>query len=467
MRGSRRKAMAGWPNALRAAVVGALGAPLFMGFLVTVWATVDRANPGMTSIPVLILLAMPVGLLAGCISRGIDGFAAFWLGAFGSTVALATALSGPGFAGLASALAVLVIPQALLPGYVVARLIDGAASARRPTDSRRLVRGWIIPSAASLAVVGLIAWSNGAAVRGSRQTSCAAPRPGIATVGRIAFVGSHALCVADLASSSVTMAYGSPTEVDETLSSVRWSPDGSTLAVIRQRRPLQGPIIREIALVPLDGSPPTAIPTPSDVGIVQSLDWAPDGGRLVVASDDRGCAACGRLRIVTLVNATWTTIPTPSDVVEIRHPAWSPTGDRILIDAATDPNEALYGRADLRVIDLDGRVIATIASDADHLAPAAWSRDGSWIAFGRRVPPGTDVFVARADGTESRRLTTSIVSAGNYPSTTNPVWSPDGSTLAVSVYLSNELPHAIRILPSSGEPATLLLEGASDYDWLP
>lgn len=57
-------------------------------------------------------------------------------------------------------------------------------------------------------------------------------------------------------------------------------------------------------------------------------------------------------------------------------------------------------------------------------SPAAWSPDGSRIAFARRGDTGLDLFVMNADGSNVQRLTTDG-SNNHYPA-----WSPDGSRIA-------------------------------------
>lgn len=56
----------------------------------------------------------------------------------------------------------------------------------------------------------------------------------------------------------------------------------------------------------------------------------------------------------------------------------------------------------------------------------AWSPDGTQIAFASRRQGSFDIYVMRADGTGTRRLTSGKV-PDNYPT-----WSPDGSKIAFS-----------------------------------
>jgi hypothetical protein len=457
--GARRREL------LAAAAIGAIGAPLLLAFLVFVWAPIDDDLPALGSLPVIVLLAAPVGLLAGTFSSGIRGFLAFWTGAFAGTLVVAIPLYDPGLGGLAATLAVVVIPQSVLPGYILARIVDGAVASGRHSASARIARAWLIPSIAVVVAIGVIGIANGAGIRGARQPSCAGLASDMPLSGKIVFTGSHAVCVADLETRSVRQVYGSPTDVDEELLSPRWSPDGSTVAVVRRQRPTRGgPSTTDIALIRDDGTGVTSIEHPDGVGSVESLDWAADGARLVVAADEPGCGACGQLHMVTIAEGTWTAVPPISDAIDVRYPSWSPIDDRLLVSTAMTYDESTYGRAPLLIIDPDGHVLATVADDAHMLSAADWSRDGSRIAFGRHLERGVEVNLARGDGKTARLTVDPAVVDG---STTHPVWSPDSRFLAVSMYASNELPHSISIVPVEGGTATLLIDGATDFDWAP
>ena len=452
---------------LASAAVGAIGAPFLLWFIAYVWGPGTEATPEMTSVPIVILLSMPVGLLAGTFATGIRGLVALWLGALCATLVIAAQYYSPGLGGLAATLAVLVIPQAVLPGYVLARVVDGATPGRRRSVQARIVTLWLVPSIAAYSLVGLTGALNAATLRSSREASCASLASTMALSGRIAFVGSHALCVADLGHRSVRMVYGSPTDVDETLLSPRWSPDGTTIAAIREQRPIRGSITKEIVLIVAEGGAVTKLDQPAHVGSVHSLDWAPDGKRLIVAADDQGCGACARLYIAPVDGGAWTLSPSDPTVRDVAYPAWSPVNDQILVNAATEGSEALYGSAGLLIIDPSGRRLASVATDAYYLSSASWSLDGSRIAFGRKMDRGVDVYLARANGTVRTRLAATPESPVIDAATTGPVWSPDGQALAVSIYASNELPHAISIVAIGGGAAKQLIGDATSFDWAP
>ena len=102
------------------------------------------------------------------------------------------------------------------------------------------------------------------------------------------------------------------------------------------------------------------------------------------------------------------------------HPAWSPDGTRLAY--AHDAESAI------RVFDLRTRSIRSIVPYGSVTAvfDLAWSPSGDEIAYTALSDRGYDIWVAKTDGTGSRRVLHSSGSAGEY----QPAWSPDGTQIA-------------------------------------
>jgi TolB protein len=80
--------------------------------------------------------------------------------------------------------------------------------------------------------------------------------------------------------------------------------------------------------------------------------------------------------------------------------AWSPKGDRLAVVVQTGPSEVR-----IEVVDPEkGDVLATIDGKGVDEQPA-WSPDGEWLAFTSGRAGSPDVWVARADGTGARAVT--------------------------------------------------------------
>jgi Tol biopolymer transport system component len=97
--------------------------------------------------------------------------------------------------------------------------------------------------------------------------------------------------------------------------------------------------------------------------------------------------------------------------------------------------------------------------------PAVWSPDGAWLAFGRkipRMPMGKQIWLIRADGTESRALTEDSTAHHSFLS-----WSPDGEWMLFqksSVQNAEEMP-AIYRYNISTDQTILIAENAIAPQW--
>jgi Tol biopolymer transport system component len=254
-----------------------------------------------------------------------------------------------------------------------------------------------------------------------------------------------------------------------------WSPDGSRLAFVRSADAEYSPSNEgswpcrtDCQLVVVD--PSTGVETFStDIAhrgeVPYSLAWSPDGRAIVISSNFRdawGNVGGGSWRIVDLESGSVTTFPPTYQV------GWSPDSEwlalyeenefgtsLLLVPADRIPTGGLVDVADLAGVrslleslesaGFDGSVwmpdgsamlgtvghrsidVVTVADGErrtlieDGFDPVV-SPDGGQIAYSRgETPSGVrEMWVAAADGSDRRRVTTS---------STPPAWSPDGSLL--------------------------------------
>jgi TolB protein len=90
---------------------------------------------------------------------------------------------------------------------------------------------------------------------------------------------------------------------------------------------------------------------------------------------------------------------------------------------------------------------------------AAWSPDGSRIAFSRCSAGSCDIYVMSAGGTGEERLT-----RAERPGGWDPTWSPDGSSIAFAVI------DGIVVMSAQGQIRTQVTSGPADDDnpdWSP
>ena len=137
--------------------------------------------------------------------------------------------------------------------------------------------------------------------------------------------------------------------------------------------------------------------------------------------------------------------------------AWSRDGRRIAFTSARE------GSFDIYVMNADGTGTRRLTSSSTNDKGPSWSPDGRRIAFSRSSDGGR-VWVMNADGTDARRLTEGLAEEGE------PTWSPDGRWIAYTHRASGSDIREIWVArpDGSGRRAVTTL-GARSYgpDWSP
>ncbi|MCJ7567109.1 MAG: WD40 repeat domain-containing protein [Anaerolineales bacterium] len=220
-----------------------------------------------------------------------------------------------------------------------------------------------------------------------------------------------------------------------TVVSLTWHPDGVVLAT--------GDSYTIQVWDPETGYRMRAFETSPDGEALFSLDWSPDGSRLVAASADETIrvwdAETGEELIL---------MDRHTDFIEAV--AWSPDGNTI---ASGDDDGFLY------LWDAStGEIIHSYdgTSTTYSINVLEWSPDGKWLAWG-----GLDDNVWLWDLDESF-ITLEGHSSGVYAL----AWSPDGSKIA-----SGSLDNTVRIWDISSRKEVQILtghtDGLTDVDWSP
>ena len=194
-------------------------------------------------------------------------------------------------------------------------------------------------------------------------------------------------------------------------------------------------------------------PSCEDVGI-RSVDWSPDGSRIVYTLWGTTPAGIGVLEGIYVMEIateqvhqlTSCTAPCflQTDV------EWSPDGSRIAytqVDVAgCDAAWAFSGSCSIYTMDADGtdRVMLSTGSVVDPVNPS-WSPNGREIAFSARVGKEWFVYTMASDGSEPTRLAPDLPA----PEQNQPSWSPDGSEIAFL---------------AGGDVSNTLAKGYGDFD---
>lgn len=216
---------------------------------------------------------------------------------------------------------------------------------------------------------------------------------------------------------------------------------------------------QQIYVMEADGSNQTHLPTAGEAVYPR---WSPDGAKILFQSrfpgEDTSISVMYRdgSNLITLVrdiydggSVAWIRSPQPS---------WSHDGSKIIFEAAKccmlDNSSYDVG---LYVTNADGTNVEQLTDDAtDHAA--AWSPDGTKIAFNRTPPDENDeIYVMDANGSNVTNITNS------ESDDVDPAWSPDGTKIAFQ-YLGNSW-----VMDADGSHRTEIGDDGDEslLDWSP
>lgn len=255
----------------------------------------------------------------------------------------------------------------------------------------------------------------------------------------LAWTDWSVLNVTDATGSTRTVA-----DVGRRINSVRWSPGGTRLAVAFSNNGDESD--GSIATVPADGSAPHTVLFKGEKAEVSNIEWAAGDSALLYLRRSSVLYGAGmdvfRYDLATgthtqlTTNCTWATPAPPTKVAPMCAAAnWatgeisiSPDGTRLAWVAAGQPELPGTRPSSLVVLDLTSGVSSVVLSNTD---PA-------------------------------------IAQLGPYPIITGGVWSPDGSTIAASLYDQDRNATDTVLVPSVGGPATYLApSGAQSWQACP
>ncbi len=263
-----------------------------------------------------------------------------------------------------------------------------------------------------LLVLGLILTVIALIADGSRHNP--PPQFGPARNGAVAYsADGDIFTVAGVGSDPIAVVSGPEWDQDP-----KWSLDGSRFAFLRKEHRAEAVSTLFVALA--DGSHVTGIPL--EPSVIDSFEFSPDGGKILISAQVRGRAAI----LIAPIDAS------PVRRLDVGRPAanasWRPPlGDEMLF---TDFPSAWTGYRGIYAMRTDGGSIRTILPPADgrYRGLAAWSPDGTRIAYSEwSAADEMDdrTHIINADGTGDRVL--ALPSGAVWESAA--AWSNDGTRL--------------------------------------
>jgi Tol biopolymer transport system component len=200
-----------------------------------------------------------------------------------------------------------------------------------------------------------------------------------------------------------------------------WSPDGKYLYFVSSKAGnMNFWRVRIDEQTGAQLSEPEAVVTPSKYS--RHLSFSHDGKRMVYVQTNN----TSNIQGIEFDNASGKTVGAPF---------WITQGDREISRAELSPDGTQFvmrlirrTQDDLVTVSRDGNTWRDVTNDEPFDRYVRWSPDGKRIAFTSDRNGGGQVWIANADGTGLRQLT---YYQSDELATGFPVWSPDGSRLAV------------------------------------
>jgi Tol biopolymer transport system component len=211
-----------------------------------------------------------------------------------------------------------------------------------------------------------------------------------------------------------------------------WSPDGKRLAFDGRFYKTLNDF--DIGIMRADGSGVRRLTRGPERDVMAS--WSPDGRWL----------AFSRLRAEGAEPQVWLVRPNGREahrLVAGSAPSWSPAGRWIAFD----------GPGGIWVVRPDGSGRRRVV--AGNVGGLRWSPDGRRTAYTNWSGKAPEVYVARADGSSTRRLTR------NNVDDFDPSWSPNGRKILYTHGRENA--HAVYVMSSDGTRKRRLTHGGDDW----
>jgi Tol biopolymer transport system component len=233
-----------------------------------------------------------------------------------------------------------------------------------------------------------------------------------------------------------------------------WSPGGARIAYWGVRAGGQ----RDLWTIAADGSDAATggVPVTEDEALDWSPTWSPDGRYLYFSSNRGGTMNLWRVAIderTGRLEAEPEPVTTPS--TWSGRFSFSSDGSRLAFATQSYRSALFRASFDARRESVTG-LAAPIVTGSRRFHGLDLSPDGAWIAYSE-AGVWEDLFVARADGTEYRRVTDDAFRDRG------PMWSPDGTRIAFYSDRSGE--YELWTIRPDGSGLVQITQGAGTAGW--
>lgn len=245
-----------------------------------------------------------------------------------------------------------------------------------------------------------------------------------------------------------------------------WSPGGRRIAFTRTVRESEDNWPASLWVFRANG-PGAHLVAPQEGVWVAHLepDWSPDGTRI---------AYRGVLPSPAVSTVVKTVRPDGSEVTQLIAPGgapdWSPDGSALAFVRWSSDDITWGGPREIFCASADGTGIRDLSNDPADDSDPVWSPDGTQIAVVSDRSGNPDVWIMQADGTEPKQIT------HNRAPDQDPTWSPNGRWLAFTSSRVAADPFSynaftdIFVIDSHGENLQRITSGRAierDPDWRP
>jgi TolB protein len=233
-----------------------------------------------------------------------------------------------------------------------------------------------------------------------------------------------------------------------------WSADGRKIACESDRDNLYMGYATQIYVMNADGSSPTRVsfdPESPEYAGYAYPSWAPDGVHIAA---QRGVFGPRDIVVFKADGTGWTNLTNTPDQSE-GQPAWSPDGTRIAFVSV--PSGDIYPT--IFVMNADGSGVTSLGARGES---PSWSSDGTKLLYTHAIPypgSGQTIHVMDADGGNDRLV---VTLDSNFDPL--PVFSPDGQWIAYQAGVIG-VNADVYVMRADGTGSVRLTEGGPPYVW--